>query len=99
MGAEGLGFKERGGGASSDDMGGRLSGFVNLNGNWGEKDATDREDSFDFKSVGILAGADYRFSNNLVGGAAVNFSRTEADVTSGGGGETDRPSRSSASWP
>ena len=84
---EAIGPYGRGGGASTD-LGGRLSGFINLNRNWGDKEATSREDAFDFTNRGGVVGADYRFRDNFVMGAAANFSRTEADITSGGGGET-----------
>ncbi len=86
--AEAIGRNERGGGASTD-LGGRLSGFINVNRNWGDKDATAREDAFDFTNYGAVVGADYRFRDSFVAGAAVNYSRTEADITSGGGGETE----------
>lgn len=78
---------ERGGGASSD-IGGNLSGFINVNHNWGDKEASVREDAFDFRNRGGVIGADYRFSDNFVAGVAANFSRTNADITSGDGGET-----------
>ncbi len=78
-----------GGAASADSpgIGGRLSSFLNLRYNWGNVDATFQEQAaFDFNNWGVTAGADYRFTDSFIGGAAFNFFRTDADFERGQGG-------------
>ncbi len=78
-----LGFPQRGGGASADDVGGdgRLSVFINGIFSTGDKDKTDRENAFDFDSQGVTAGVDYRFLNELVLGTAFTYSHFDADFS------------------
>jgi outer membrane autotransporter protein len=76
------GLGEQGGGASADPLG-RFGGFVNGIGSFGSKDATDREAGYRFHTAGVTAGADYRFLENLVGGAAFSYLRTNADISFG----------------
>ncbi|MBK6974510.1 MAG: autotransporter outer membrane beta-barrel domain-containing protein [Sterolibacteriaceae bacterium] len=68
-----------GGGASADGLGGRLGGFVNGHYNWGNRDASSLEDSFDFSDYGLTGGVDYRFTDALVAGVALSYSKTKAD--------------------
>ncbi len=76
----------QGGGASADtEQFSRLGGFVNGSFVTGDRDATDREDGFDFDSGGLTAGVDYRFNDNLVAGLAVGFASTEVDIENSGG--------------
>jgi len=92
-----LGFPQRGGGASGDSGEGafsRLSAFANGVFSTGNKDATDREDGFDFDSQGVTVGVDYRFLNELVLGTAFTYSHFDADfsrssVNSGGDSDTN----------
>jgi outer membrane lipase/esterase len=58
----------------------KLGLFVNGNLSLGEKDATRKEDGFDFKTYGVTAGADYRFTRNIVLGGAFNFQSTDSDL-------------------
>ena len=76
-----------GGGAGADDTYEfeRLGVFVNGNIDWGDKDRTANEDGFDFSTLGITAGVDYRFTNGLVLGLALGFGDTEADIDANGG--------------
>ena len=67
---------------------GRLGLFLNGNGSFGEKDSTSREVGFDFDQWGLLAGADYRVTDNVVLGVAFNYSKTSADFH-GALGDTD----------
>lgn len=39
----------------------------------GDKDATDREQGFDFDTAGLTVGVDYRFTDKLVAGAAFGY--------------------------
>ena len=57
-----------GGGAGGDAFGSPLSGFLNLSYGTGDRDGSDRTDAFDFDSYNITAGADYRFSGELLSG-------------------------------
>ncbi len=99
LGAETLGLipraGERGGAAAADEAFSRLSGFINGVVSSGDKDATDREDGFDFDTVGITLGVDYRFTDNFVFGGALDFTDTDNDldergnVVAGGDVESD----------
>jgi len=66
--------------AISSELGGRLGGFVNGRLTFGDKDATVREQGFDFISGGVTAGADYRFTDNLVLGIALSYTHSHADI-------------------
>jgi uncharacterized protein with beta-barrel porin domain len=69
---------------------GRLGVFVNGTLAIGDKDSTSREAGFDFDTLGVTAGVDYRFTNNFVLGAAFGFASTDSDIDpSGGGGDLD----------
>jgi len=76
-----FGIEEKGGGASADSgLLSRLGAFVNGNGGFGTRDGTDQALGFDFTTGGITAGADYRFTDNLIFGVAFNYLRTDADL-------------------
>ncbi|HSN70969.1 MAG TPA: autotransporter domain-containing protein, partial [Steroidobacteraceae bacterium] len=75
-----------GGGASGDDKAGglfddRLGLFMNGNVMFGEKDDTALEAGYDFDSIGITVGADYRFTDNVVAGFAVGYGDSSSDFT------------------
>jgi outer membrane autotransporter protein len=99
LGAETLGLipraGERGGAAAADEAFSKLSGFINGIVSSGDKDATDREDGFDFDTVGITLGVDYRFTDKFVFGGALDFADTDTDfddrgnVVAGGDVESD----------
>ncbi len=84
------------GGAAGDaplDMGG-LGIFINGAIGTGSRDATERSDEFDYDSYNINFGVDYRFSDNLVLGAALNYYDMNSDfatsaTVSGGGIDSD----------
>ena len=67
-----------GGGASADDFG-RWGVFVNGRINFGEKDQTQNQTGFDFDTIGITSGVDYRMRDNFVIGAAIGYSQIDAD--------------------
>lgn len=70
-----------GGGASGDEglLGGPWGFFLNGNVAQGDRDRTQREDGFDFDLYNITAGVDYRLSDELILGAALGYSNTNAD--------------------
>jgi outer membrane autotransporter protein len=70
-----------GGGASADSnaLGGRLGVFVHGNVGNGNRDTTQREVGFDFNLYNVTAGVDYRFTDQLILGAAFGYGNTNAD--------------------
>lgn len=74
----------RGGGASADESRsmGQLGLFINGSGSFGDRDTTDYELGFDFSTTGISAGADYRFSDELVFGGALGYVSNKMDFDS-----------------
>ncbi len=62
--------------------------FVNGTISVGDRDPTTREIAFDFSSSGITAGMDYRFSHNLVLGAALGYASFGSDDADGGSMDT-----------
>jgi len=76
-----------GGAASADDgyQFERLGVFVNGNIDWGNRDQTSNVDGFDFKTLGVTAGLDYRFLDGLVLGVALGYGNSDADMDSNGG--------------
>ncbi|HSF48510.1 MAG TPA: autotransporter outer membrane beta-barrel domain-containing protein, partial [Burkholderiales bacterium] len=78
----------RGGGAAAEPSG-RLGAFVNAAYHTGDREATSREDEFDFDNIGLIAGADYRFRADLIGGAALNYSQTDVDIETAPGGDVE----------
>lgn len=79
-----------GGGASADQSRilGRLGIFANGQGSFGEQDVTSREPGFDFHTVGMTLGADYRIADEFVLGAAFGYLRTKIDLDSSAGDST-----------
>lgn len=75
----------------------RLGIFINGIGAFGERDATTvspgpgpafvfaGEPGFDYDTGGILAGADYRFTDAFILGAAVGYGVTKADIENNAG--------------
>lgn len=75
---------ERGGGASADaGLGGRLGVYMNGTGSFGDQDATSNVEGFDFWTAGVIVGADWRFAENIVAGAAFTYSHSSVDFDSG----------------
>jgi len=79
-----LAGEERGRGASADEFG-RWGLFVNGHAGFGDRDGTARESGFDFDSLGITAGVDYRVSDTFFVGVAGTFTSADADVDNAGG--------------
>ncbi|MEM9530411.1 MAG: autotransporter domain-containing protein [Pseudomonadota bacterium] len=63
--------------------------FVNGTISGGDKDPTQREVGFDFDTLGITMGVDYRFSSRFIGGAALGYTDFDSDIQGGGSLETD----------
>jgi outer membrane autotransporter protein len=57
----------------------RLGIFATGELTFGDKDASGEIEGYDFDTEGITIGADWRFTDNLVAGAAVGYSRFNAD--------------------
>jgi uncharacterized protein YhjY with autotransporter beta-barrel domain len=76
-----------GGGASGDDdepgglLGDRLGLFINGNYIYGNKDDSALEAGYDFDSIGVTLGADYRFTDQFVAGFAVGYGNSSSDFT------------------
>ncbi|MEL6868657.1 MAG: autotransporter domain-containing protein [Pseudomonadota bacterium] len=63
----------------------RLGLFMNGRVNFGEQGATATENGFDFDTLGVTAGIDYRLRNDLAFGAAIGFANAEVDYNNTGG--------------
>ena len=74
-----------GGAAGDETLGGRLGIFVNGTLGEGDKDETEFEAAYDFELTGFTAGADYRFTDSLVGGIALGYAESETDFDDDGG--------------
>jgi uncharacterized protein with beta-barrel porin domain len=72
-----------GGAAGADDIDGPWGGFVNVGYSWGNVDQTTLQDSYNYGSFNVLAGADYRVNDSFVVGAAFSYSDTHSDYDSG----------------
>ena len=84
----------RGGAAGADNPGGKLGAFVNGSYSTGDRDDTVWTNEFDFDTYGITGGVDYRFSDNIVLGAALSYHDVDADfdnkpTVSGGSVDAD----------
>ena len=63
-----------------------LSGFVNALYSFGNVDSTFQQPfGFDYKIGGFIAGADYRYTDNLIFGAALSYQRSNADFDNSAG--------------
>ncbi|KHD08357.1 hypothetical protein PN36_18720 [Candidatus Thiomargarita nelsonii] len=63
----------------------RLGAFVNGEINFGDKDTTDHESGFEFSTLGLTTGIDYRFTNKFIAGMALGYSNSESDLNANGG--------------
>jgi uncharacterized protein YhjY with autotransporter beta-barrel domain len=79
-----------GGGASADEpIGGadfgRWGFFANGNVSFGDQRETANQAGFDFNTLGITAGVDYRLRDNAFVGAAVGYANVDVDFARSGG--------------
>ena len=65
---------------------GRWGAFVNGNISFGDVEATEQEQGFDFDTQGITLGLDYRFTDQFLFGSALNYIKTNSDLEGGNGG-------------
>lgn len=81
-----------GGGASADDglLSSKLGTFLNVNYNFGNIDSSTDQKGYDFNIGGITAGADYRFTNNFIVGAALSYLDASADFKNNAGNTDSR---------
>ncbi len=59
--------------------------FINGRLNFGDQGATTTENGFDFETLGVTAGVDYRFRNDFALGAAIGFANADADYNGSSG--------------
>jgi outer membrane autotransporter protein len=57
----------------------KLGGFVNGSYGWGTHDPTTFEDAFDYESIDVTAGADYRLRDDLVLGLTAGYAQNKVD--------------------
>jgi len=68
------------GGSAGDSLaGGGWGVFANVNYSTGDRDATDRENEFDYDSYGITVGADYRLSDHSILGGLVSYENLDSE--------------------
>ncbi len=78
------------GGASGDEaVGGKLGLFINGSLGNGDKDETAFEAAYDFEGTGVTVGADYRFTDSIVGGVALGYGKSDTDFSTGGSLDVD----------
>lgn len=77
----------KGGGASPDQSGvlGKLGLFINGIGTLGNREQTGNTPGFDFDSAGLTAGADYRFTDNFILGAAFGYAGLNTEFNNNAG--------------
>ena len=59
--------------------------FINGEGNFGDQDSTDSQPGFHYSAGGITAGLDYSFTERLIGGFNLGYTRTVSDLGGSGG--------------
>jgi outer membrane autotransporter protein len=65
-------------------LGGRLGLFINGNVAFGDRDAADNQEGFDFTTGGVTGGVDYKFTPNFILGMAFGYTSTDADYDDDG---------------
>ncbi len=75
----GLPLDSIGGNAGAEPEGGGWGWFVTGAVGFGDRDATVREDEYEYDSNGVTFGADYQFDSGLVLGTAAGFSKFDVD--------------------
>jgi outer membrane autotransporter protein len=77
--------------AAGPDLDERVGLFLNGVGSWGDFSGTTDEAPFRFAEYGMVVGGDFRFTENLVAGAAFAYSNTDAVFRAdASGGKLDR---------
>ncbi len=75
---------------SSEFLGRNLGVFLNGQGGFGDRETTSREIGFEFYTAGVTLGADYRFTDQLIVGAAVGYISANGEFAAPGGDFTMR---------
>ncbi|HEX4889096.1 MAG TPA: autotransporter outer membrane beta-barrel domain-containing protein, partial [Alphaproteobacteria bacterium] len=75
--------------AGEDDTNSRFGLFITGDYSFGEDDGSSEEAGYDHDGYGVTAGADYKFSENFIGGAALGYTSTSNDFD-GNGGDLDQ---------
>lgn len=70
---------------AAPDPFGKLGIFVNGTYSTGSRDATDRVVGFNFDTLGVTTGVDYRFTRSFVLGAAFGYASSSGDYPGSGG--------------
>jgi len=81
--ADGLLLNNTNGGAASADVqltSARLGYFIGGNLSVGHKSSTVREDAYNYNSVGLTAGIDYRVAKYAIVGAALGYNKSKLDL-------------------
>lgn len=78
---------DTGGAAGSEEglFGPKWGGFITGTIVSGDKDSTSLESGLDFNTKGILAGIDYRFTDQFVIGGAIGYTKIDTDLDNDGG--------------
>ena len=64
----------------------RWGGFISGTLGGGDKDPSISEEGFNFRTRGVTAGADYRYSSAVVFGSALGYARSNVNLDANGGG-------------
>lgn len=75
-----------GGGASADSTLGRWGFFLNGTLDFGDRDKTKNETGFDYNSTAVTGGADYRFNEKFIAGAAFGYGANNVNFDTQDGG-------------
>lgn len=77
--------EEQSGGSAADWHIGKLGLFISGDATLADRDATANELGNDTTTLGLTAGADWRFSDNLIAGLAFTYSNGDTDFDAGAG--------------
>jgi len=78
--------KPQGGSAGEEeDLWSRLGIFATVLHEGAEKDSTNLESGFDYDANGLVIGADYKFTPDLVAGGAIGWTQNELEYSKDGG--------------
>jgi outer membrane autotransporter protein len=74
----------KGGAASADDeeLASKWGGFLNGTSSWGDRAPSDQVDAFDFDGQELTLGVDYRFTDRLVAGGMLGYSKQTVEFDS-----------------
>ncbi|HHJ38531.1 MAG TPA: autotransporter outer membrane beta-barrel domain-containing protein [Methylothermaceae bacterium] len=79
----------KGGNAGDDTDFGKIGIWLNTSYHIGDVDSTFSHRGFNFENWGVTAGADYRFTENLVAGGSFSYITSDNDFDGDGGGSNN----------